>query len=149
MPADDRDDGPSIDARVVAALSAVAGACSGTALVLDEPLSLWGGLDAGSGCIIDAHHPQYGASFVGTVVVMAAGRGSSSASSVLAEAARRGTGPRGFVLFARDEIIALGALVAEELYGTSMPVVIVDRDAVADVVTGTPLAIEGSSLIVG
>ena len=34
---------------------------AGRALVLDEPLSLWGGMDPATGEVIDAHHPQRGA----------------------------------------------------------------------------------------
>jgi predicted aconitase with swiveling domain len=40
-------------------------ALSGGALVLDEPLSLWGGVDPATGEIIDAHHPQRGVNVSG------------------------------------------------------------------------------------
>ena len=49
-----------------------AGEADGPALVLDEPLSLWGGMDPGSGELIDARHPQRGAMLAGRVVVMLA-----------------------------------------------------------------------------
>lgn len=55
---------------------------------------------------------------------MTAGRGSSSGSSVLAEAIRLGTGPAGIVLLARDAIVTVGAMVASELYDRSCPVVL-------------------------
>ena len=58
----------------------VPGVASGEVLVLDEPLSFWGGLDPDSGRLIDTHHPQVGASLAGRVLVMASGRGSSSSS---------------------------------------------------------------------
>ena len=70
----------------------VVGTASGQALVLDEPLSFWGGFDAETGRVIEERHPQAGASIAGRVLVMPSGRGSSSSSSVLAEALRRGTG---------------------------------------------------------
>jgi predicted aconitase with swiveling domain len=94
------------------------------ALVLDEPLSFWGGVDPASGRIIDRHHPQHGRSVAGRILVMPSGRGSSSSSSVLAEAVRAGTGPAGIVLREPDGIVALGALVAAELYGSEVPVVV-------------------------
>jgi predicted aconitase with swiveling domain len=62
----------------------------------------------------------------GKVLVMPSGRGSSSSSSVLAEAIRAGTGPAGIILGEPDRIIALGALVAAELYGRTVPVVVAD-----------------------
>ena len=102
----------------------VAGTAEGPALVLDEPLSLWGGLDPETGSIIDTRHPQRGANVAGRVLVMPAGRGSSSSSSVLAEAIRAGTGPAAIVLGEPDPILALGAIVARELFGTSIPVVV-------------------------
>lgn len=115
----------TIDVDVVV----VSGAASGPIVVLDEPLSFWGGFDSETGRIIDQHHPQAGTSLQGAVVVVRSGRGSSSASSVIAEAARRGTGPAALIMRESDEIIATGAIVADELYGHSLPVVLVDESA--------------------
>ncbi len=126
----------------------VAGDATGPALILDEPLSMWGGLDAETGRIIDQHHPQHGQCVSGTVLVMPFGRGSSSASSVLAEAVRLGTAPVGFVLHERDEIIALGCLVAEEIYGNVTPVVVADPDDLGAIRTGATLQITNESIIV-
>jgi predicted aconitase with swiveling domain len=119
----------------------VAGPAAGPALVLDEPLSFWGGLDAETGRITDAHHPQVGESIAGTVLVMAVGRGSSSASSVLAEAIRLGTAARAMVMRESDEIIVLGAIVAEELYGITMPIVLVSAETMAGIATGESVTI--------
>jgi predicted aconitase with swiveling domain len=127
----------------------VPGRADAPALVLGEPLSLWGGLDPHNGTIVDRFHPRRGAVVTGRVVVMPGGRGSSSTSSVLAEAVRLRTGPAAFVLTQADEILALGALVAEELYGTVTPVVIADAACVEAIVDARPLAIDGSSLVVG
>ena len=102
----------------------VPGVAQGDVLCLDEPLSFWGGLDPGTGRIIDRHHPQLDESVVGRVLVMPSGRGSSSASSALCEAIRAGTGPAAIVMAEPDEIIALGAVVADELYGRLVPVVV-------------------------
>lgn len=107
--------------------SLLPGVASGSALVLDEPLSMWGGLDPGTGAIIDARHPQVGEVVTGRVLVMPGGRGSSSSSSVLAEAIRLGTSPAAIVLSTPDDIVLIGAIVAEELYGITCPVVVVDR----------------------
>jgi predicted aconitase with swiveling domain len=124
----------------------VSGSASGPALVLDEPLSLWGGLDALTGIIIDQRHPQRGACISGAVVFMASGRGSSSASSVLAEAVRLGTAPVAFVLRESDEILALGSFVAEEMYGLVTPVVVTDPASPLIVSTGDLVRIDPLSL---
>jgi uncharacterized protein len=105
-----------------------AGEACGPAIVLSEPLSLWGGLDAETGLIVGAHHPQAGSSVQGRVLVMPGGRGSSSSSSVLAEAIRRQTGPAAIVLLRPDEILAVGSLVGAELYGRALPIIVIDAD---------------------
>ncbi|MBK5268977.1 MAG: DUF126 domain-containing protein [Acidimicrobiia bacterium] len=105
----------------------VAGTASAVTLVLDEPLSFWGGVDPASGMIIDQAHPQAGLTITGYIMVMPTGRGSSSSSSVLAECIRAGTGPAGIVLGEADPILALGALVAAELYPDRIcPVAVAD-----------------------
>jgi predicted aconitase with swiveling domain len=108
----------------------VPGEARGPVLVLSEPLSFWGGLDPATGTIIDVRHPQRGAVLTGTVLVMPRGRGSSSSSSVLAEAIRAGTAPAAIVLTEPDPIIALGAIVARELYGASIPIVVLEMNDV-------------------
>lgn|SRR5512132_294468 len=108
--------------------SLVAGEARGPALVLDEPLSFWGGVDPETGRVIDVHHPQLGVTMTGRVLVMPSGRGSSSSSSVLVESIHAGTGPVAIVMREPDPIIALGAIVVRELFGTRFPVVVVDED---------------------
>jgi predicted aconitase with swiveling domain len=109
--------------KVIHGRTLTPGTVTASVLVLDEPLSFWGGMDPHDGRIIDRNHPQHGQSLAGKVVVMAAGRGSSSSSSVLAEAIRLGTAPAGLVLGEPDAIVALGALAAAELYDVAVPVV--------------------------
>ena len=101
----------------------VGGVATGEILHLVEPLSLWGGLDPATGQLIDRNHPQAGQSLTGRIVVMPHGRGSSSSSSVLAEALRLGTAPAGFILGEPDAILVVGALVATRLYSASCPIV--------------------------
>lgn len=114
----------------------------GRCLVLDDPLSFWGGLDPATGRVIDPHHPQAGVQVTDKVLVMPAGRGSSSSSYVLAESIRAGTAPAAIVLLYADPILALGAMVAEELYGTAMPVVVADAATYGSLTPGLELTVE-------
>jgi uncharacterized protein len=101
----------------------LAGQAEGLPLLLAEPLSLWGGLDPQTGRIIDQRHTAVGACVTGRVLILPAGRGSSSASSILLEAVRAGTAPVGIITAVADDgILALGAVVAQEIYGTTLPV---------------------------
>ena len=114
---------------------------SGRALVLHEGLSLWGGMDPATGELIDARHPQRGASLAGRIVVMPSGRGSSSSASVLAEAVRAGTAPAAIILGEPDLILSIGSAVAEELYGVVVPVVVVGTDELASLEDGAEVRI--------
>jgi uncharacterized protein len=89
-----------------------------------DPLSFWGGVDPVTGCIIDHHHPDFGLCISQKIIYMPRARGSSSSSSVLAECIRLGTAPTAIVLDEPDPIILVGALVAEELYGLKMLVLL-------------------------
>jgi hypothetical protein len=111
------------------------------ALVLDEPLSLWGGLDPATGRVIELRHPQHGARVTGRVLVLPAARGSSSSASVLAEAVRAGTAPAAIVLGEPDLILALGAAVAEELYGVQIPILVLPAGDLAAIRDGATVDI--------
>ncbi|MEX0630968.1 MAG: DUF126 domain-containing protein [Chloroflexota bacterium] len=111
------------------------------ALVLDEPLSLWGGLDPATGRVIELRHPQHGARVSGRVLVLPAARGSSSSASVLAEAVRAGTAPAAIVLGEPDLILALGAAVAEELYGVQIPILVLPAADLAAIRDGATVDI--------
>lgn len=124
----------------------LSGTATGEVLVLDEPLSMWGGLDPETGRLIDRRHPQAGAELTGRILVLPAGRGSSSSASVLAEAIRVGTAPAGIVLAEPDDIILLGALVARELYGLVHPVVVADAETYQSLRTGVRVVIDGDEV---
>lgn len=130
--------------RTCRARALVLGSAEGEALVLDESLSFWGGVDAVTGEIVDRRHPQAGETVRGRLLVMPSGRGSSSSSSVLAEAIRSGAAPAGIALLEPDGIIALGAVVAAELYGRSMPVVVLKDPDYRSVRTGDKVRVESA-----
>ena len=116
----------------------LAGGAEGLALVFSQPLSFWGGIDAETGEITDHSHPGLGQNVAGTILVMPSGRGSSSSSSVLAEAIRRGSAPAGILLERPDPILAVGAIVAEFLYEIRMPLLVCD---ITGIVSGDRIAI--------
>lgn len=122
--------------RTLAGRVLAPGSAAAEALVLHEPLSLWGGLDPASGELIDAHHPQRGARIAGRALVMPAARGSSSSASVLAEAVRAGTAPAAILLGEPDLILAVGAAVAAELYGRRVPILVLAAELLATIPDG-------------
>jgi len=126
------------------------GVANGTALVLEEPLSLWGGVDPATGSIVDVRHPQLGRSVTGRVLVMASVRGSSSSSSILAETVRAGVAPAAILLGELDLILAVGAAVADELYGMRLPIIQVPPAELRTIPDGAPVSVgEGGEVTVG
>lgn len=100
----------------------VAGSAEGRALCLDETLSFWGGFDPMRGAIIDVHHPQCGRRVGGHILFIPESRGSAGTPGGIAETLRNGSGPAALVLGKPDVNIGVGALVANRLYGLSVPV---------------------------
>ncbi len=103
-----------------------AGEAEGPVLALDAPLSFWGGFDPRTGMILDAHHPQRGVCLAGVILLMREARGSGSAPGAIAEAIRLGTAPAAIIFVTPDVNLAIGAQVAETLYGKACPVLAVN-----------------------
>ena len=114
---------PQLKARLVI----FDGECRAETLVLDEPLSFWGGLDPQTGRIIDKRHPQQGATVTGRILILPGTRGSTSSPGALCESLRLGTGPAGILLPAPNVTILTAVTVAAELYQCSIPVLIVEQ----------------------
>jgi len=106
----------------------VRGVVEGEALVTSQPISFWGGVDPRTGVVIDKRHELYGESVAGRVLVFPYAKGSVSATTVLLEAVRCGSAPVAMVNIETDPVVAVAALLAEKLYGKTIP--IVDRPEV-------------------
>ena len=123
------------------------GTAEGPVLALDEPLSFWGAFDPRTGVIIDAHHPQRGRCITGTILMMRETRGSGTAPGGMAEAIRLGTAPAAVILVAPDINLAIGAMVADTLYGRSCPVLAVSAVDYAALSTEAALTVTVDGLI--
>jgi len=127
---------------VFAGKPVIAGSAEGIALVSKEPLSFWGGLSAQSGEITDRRHERCGAVVTGRVFVFPQGKGSSTGSAVLLESIKTGTAPAAIINLKTDSILALGAIVADELYHRSLPIVVLDEEAFFSIREGDRLSVE-------
>lgn len=94
----------------------VANNARGQVLTCQEGLSFWGGVDPDTGAIIDAHHPDHGASLAGRIVLMPTSRGSCSGSGVMLQLARNGQAPAALVFREEEDILTLGAMIAGRLF---------------------------------
>ena len=129
-------------AELIQARPIVAGTARGEALVSREPLSFWGGYDQETGEIIDRRHPLSGQNAAGRILVLPHSRGSSTTTAVLLEALRAGTAPAAIVTTAEDAFFALAGVVAEEMYGSGIPILSVDQAAFERLETGQRIQIE-------
>ena len=122
------------------------GEATGELLVLDEPLSFWGGFDPQTGEIIDQHHPQAGMRAGGKVLALTETRGSAGTPAGVAEAIRKGEGPVAILVVKRDVNLVAGAMTADQLYGIKVPVISVDAGDFARLKTGvlTDIKADGS-----
>eukprot|EP00913_Durusdinium_trenchii_P019734 g18550.t2 len=109
-------------------------------------LSFWGGVSPKNGLIVDRHHPLCGVSLEGKILAIPAGRGSCTGSQVILELLLNGASPAAIVLCQPDEIIALGAIVAEELFDRKLPVLCLEEDAFHSLSTWRTASINGSML---
>jgi len=113
--------------RAISGRAVVPGSAEGIALVTTEPISLWGGLNAQTGEIIDRRHERSGEIVTGRVFVLPQGRGSSTASAILLESVRTGKAPAAIINLRLDPILALGSIVADELYHKPVPIVLLSQ----------------------
>lgn len=109
---------------------------TGQLLVLTEPISFWGGIDARTGQIVDAHHPQRGVYVTNKVMFLTSSRGSSTGSYVLLELMRAKIAPSAIVLTEPDGIICTGVLVGGETYDLALPVIQVPISALTGLKSG-------------
>ncbi|GLS31602.1 predicted aconitase subunit 2 [Mesorhizobium albiziae] len=122
------------------------GTAVGKALVLEAPISFWGGVDPKSGSIADVRHPQHEEPIGGTVLFVPATIGSSSASAVLMELVHNGHAPAAIVLHEPDAILLLGLIVAREMHWPTPPALRLDRSRHSDF-SGLRVRISGNGTI--
>lgn len=97
----------------------------------DEGLSFWGGVDAATGLVIDAHHPLRGQSIAGRALALPTSRGSCTGSGVLLELALNGNAPAALIFAEEEDVLTLGALIAARLFDQPLPVLRADAGAFA------------------
>jgi predicted aconitase with swiveling domain len=100
----------------------VIGEAEGRTLRSEMALSLWGGIDPKTGIIIDHRHDRFGMCTSGRILVLPSEKGSSTGSAVLLELIRTGKSPAAILTVHLAPILALGAIVAQELYGKTIPI---------------------------
>ncbi|OCO99940.1 MULTISPECIES: aconitase X [unclassified Ensifer] len=115
--------------QTIFARSILSGSADGPIIATEEALSFWGGVDPATGRVIDVHHPLHGLCLTGGILMMPSSRGSCTGSGVLLDMALTGRAPAALVFCEAEDVLTLGALIAAEMFGKSLPVLRVSRDA--------------------
>ncbi len=110
------------------ARAVIPGSAQGEILFTNTPLSFWGGICSETGEIIDRRHEKSGETVTGKIFAFPNGRGSSTSSAILLECIRAGTAPAAIINSQIDSAMALGSIVADELYGKSVPVLLLSEE---------------------
>nr|WP_314090847.1 aconitase X [uncultured Shinella sp.] len=137
----------------LSARSILAGTASGPIIAAGEALSFWGGVDPATGRVIDVHHPLHGVTITGGILMMPSSRGSCTGSGVLLDLALTGRAPAALVFSEAEDVLTLGALIAAEMFGKSLPVLRLSHEAYdalcrAKTATISNTAIEADDLVI-
>ena len=90
----------------------VGGVAEGEALVTNDRISGWGGVDPRTGTVVETRHELRGQSFAGKVLVFPGAKGSSGWSAQFHLARALGTAPAAWLFNQMTTKIALGAVVS-------------------------------------
>jgi len=89
------------------------GWAKGEALVSNQPISFYGGIDPMTGEIVERGHELEGKSIAGKILVFPYGKGSTVGSYIILRLKKRGIAPKAMVNIRCEPIIAVGAIIAE------------------------------------
>jgi uncharacterized protein len=121
----------------------VGGSAQGEALVTNQTISGWGGIDPKTGTIIELRHELRGKSFKDKILVFPGAKGSSGWSAFFHMARLNGAAPKGFLFNKMSTKIALGLVVTHAPAVTDF-----DRDPLTVIETGDWVEIDGDQGIV-
>jgi len=89
------------------------GRTEGEALVTNQPISFYGGVDPETGKIVEKGHELEGRLIAEKILVFPHGKGSTVGSYILLRLKRRGLAPKAIINRRCEPIIAVGAIIAE------------------------------------
>lgn len=121
----------------------VPGRAEGEALVTNDRISGWGGIDSRTGTIVETRHELRGVSFAGKVLVFPGAKGSSGWSAAFHMARTMGTAPAAMLFNEMTTKIALGAVVTRAPAMTDF-----DRDPLTLIETGDWVTVDADRGIV-
>ena len=88
------------------------GRANGVAIVSNEPIGFYGGIDSNTGIVIEEEHPLKGRCVKDKILVFPCGKGSTVGSYVIYGLKKNGVAPRGIINEETETIVATGVILA-------------------------------------
>lgn len=107
--------------KVLQGKGIVEGTAKGEALVSKTAFGFFGGVNPGTGEIIDKWHELYGQNMKDKIFIYPEGRGSTVGAAIILELARTGCAPKAIVNCNIETITAGGGVMAKTFYDTDIP----------------------------
>lgn len=117
------------------------GKVEGEAIVSDQPIGFFGGIDPNTGLVIEKGHPLEGKNINGKILIFPTGKGSTVGSYVLYRMKKNGVAPVAIINEECEPIVAVGAIISD--------VTCVDKINIKEIKNGDKVRIEGEKVIVG
>lgn len=114
------------------------GHAQGEALVSQEPIGFFGGVDPDTAIIVESGHELEGQSISNRILVFPRGKGSTVGSYTLYRLRQSGRSPAGIINAQSEAIVAVGAIIAE--------IPMVDCVDISRLETGDTVSIEGNTV---
>ncbi|MGA3111428.1 MAG: DUF126 domain-containing protein [Candidatus Bathyarchaeia archaeon] len=89
------------------------GKAEGEALVTNQPISFYGGVDPNTGIIIEKGHELQGKSVKHKILVFPTGKGSTVGSYTLYRMKKNDTAPAGMINKECETVVAVGVIISE------------------------------------
>ena len=135
-------------ADIIQAHIVIPGAVTAEVVAAEEPLSFWGGYNQETGEIIDRRHSLSGQNAAGRILAVPFTRGSSTTTAVLLESVRAKTAPAAIITSTPDSFFALASIIADELYQSPIPLLVISQEDLFSLQTGDSLRITPDGRII-
>ena len=114
------------------------GQAEGEALVTQQPIGFFGGVDPETGVVVEPGHELEGRSISGKILVFPTGKGSTVGSYTLYRLRRNGLAPAAIISTESEAIVAVGAIIAD--------VPMVDHIDISQIAMGAKVVINGDTI---
>jgi len=116
------------------------GKVEGEALVSNQPIGFFGGIDPNNGVVIEKGHPLEGKNISGKILIFPTGKGSTVGSYILYRMKKNGVSPIAIINEECEPIVAVGAIISD--------ITCVDKINIKEIKNGDKVRIEGERVIV-